>query len=98
MCLLITLLAAVITTIVWYKQMRNNLYKISTLCLTYWGASLMWLVDGFFCIAKGETFLNLSVNDALLGFTIVFCGIAAWVIILLLNGSITPFRRPFRRP
>lgn len=83
MCLLITLLAAVIATVVWYVQAPNNLYKVSTLCFMYWGASIMWLVDGFFCIKEGEPFLEFSLNDALLGFTVVLCGLALWVIILL---------------
>lgn len=83
MCLLITVLAAVIATIAWYVKIPNSLNKVGSLCLIYWGASLMWLVDAFFCLAEGEPFLNLSLNDALLGFTVVLCGLAAWVIILL---------------
>lgn len=86
MCLLLTLLAAVISTIVYVKA-PNNLYKVSTLCFLYWGASLMWLVDSFFCIAEGESFLNLSLNDAQLGFTVVLCGVGAWAIILLLHNT-----------
>lgn len=96
MCLLITLLAAVTTTIVWYVQAPNNLYRVSTLCFMYWGASLMWLVDGFFCIAEGEPFLEFSSGDALLGFTVVLCGLAAWVIILLYNDPKNVFK-PFRK-
>jgi len=85
MCLLITLLAAVIATVVWYSQAPKDLYKVNILCSMYWGASLMWLVDGFFCVAEGEPFLDLSLNDALLGLTIVICGLTAWAIILLLK-------------
>lgn len=85
MCLLITALAAVIATIVWYVKISNNIYKVGTLCLIYWGASLMWLIDAFFYLAGGEPFLNLSLNDALLGFIVVLCGLAVWVIIILFN-------------
>lgn len=93
MCLLITALAAVITTIVWYMKIPNNPNKVGSLCLIYWGASLMWLVDAFFCLAEGKPFLNLSLNDALLGFTMVLCSLAAWVIILLLKrASFLQFR------
>ena len=49
----------------------------------YWGASLMWTIDGFFSVAEGEPFLNLSADDALLGLLIVICGLAAWLLILL---------------
>ncbi len=83
MCLLITLLAAVVSTIVWYANAPENKYQLGTLSLMYWGASLMWFVDGIFCIAEGEPFLDLSINDALLGFVIVTCGLVVWVITLL---------------
>ena len=86
MCLLITVLAAVIATIVWYVKIPKNLYNVGTLCLIYWGASLMWLVDAFFCLTEGEPFLDISLNDALLGFVVALCGLVAWVVILLLKG------------
>lgn len=44
MCLLITVLAAVIAAIVWYVKIPNSPNKVGSLCLIYWGASLMWLV------------------------------------------------------
>lgn len=40
----------------------------------YFGAALMWSVDGFFALAQGEPFLEISMNDALLGVTVVLCG------------------------
>lgn len=85
MCLMITLLAAVVSTIVWYAKAPDNKFRLGTLSLMYWGAALMWTIDGFFCVAEGEPFLDLSVNDALLGFLIVICGLVAWIIILLLK-------------
>ena len=81
MCLIITLLAAIVTTIVWYLQLPDNRYKISTLVFMYWGASLMWIVDGFFCMTKAESFLDFSINDTLLGFTVIISGLIGWVII-----------------
>ncbi|WMJ76848.1 MULTISPECIES: hypothetical protein [unclassified Sedimentibacter] len=87
MYLLITFFAAIIATIVWYVQMPKDPYKVSTLSFMYWGASLMWLVDGFFCIAEGEPFLEMSFKDALLGFTAVICGLIAWMTILLVKGD-----------
>ncbi len=92
MCLLITLLAAVIATIIWYVKAPNDLYKVRMLCFMYWGASIMWLVDGFFCVAEGEPFLDLSLNDALLGFTVVLCGLILWVITLLVKDPKNIFR------
>ncbi|MEA5134681.1 MAG: hypothetical protein VB035_00920 [Candidatus Fimivivens sp.] len=87
MCLLITLFAAVITTIVWYVQIPNYRYKISTLGFIYWGASLMWLIDAFFRITEGEPCLDMSLNDALLGITVVLCGLLAWATILLVKSN-----------
>lgn len=83
MCLIITAFAAVITTIIWYFKAHDKKFGLGILTLMYWGASLMWIVDGFFCVAEGEPFFDLSVNDAMLGIVIVLCGLAAWVVMLL---------------
>ena len=85
MCLIITAFAAVITTIIWYFSVHKVNAKLGMLALMYWGASIMWLVDGFFCVADGESFLDLSGSDALLGLLIVLCGLVAWVISLLIS-------------
>ena len=48
MCLLLTLMAAVAATVAWYACEKRKTYRLGTLCLIYWGAGLMWLVDFFF--------------------------------------------------
>lgn len=48
MTLFVTLVAAIISTIVWYfsKTKHNgDKYKLISLIYMYWGASLMWLID-----------------------------------------------------
>ena len=45
MTLLITLFAAIISTLVWYLNTTARDLKIGTLVLMYWGAVLMWSVD-----------------------------------------------------
>ena len=85
MCLVITAFAAVITTIIWYFKANFRELRLGILALMYWGAALMWTVDGFFCVAEGEPFLDLSGNDAALGLVIVLCGLVAWLLILLYN-------------
>lgn len=85
MCLVITAFAAVITTIIWYFRANARDLGLGILALMYWGAALMWMVDGFFCVAEGEPFLDLSGNDAALGLVIVLCGLVAWLLILLYN-------------
>lgn len=85
MCLVITAFAAVITTAVWYFKENRRQLKVGWLALMYWGAAIMWMVDGFFAVAEGEAFLDISAGDALLGLVIVLCGLAAWVVSLLVS-------------
>ena len=83
MCLIITAFAAVITTIIWYFKAPERKLKLGLLSLMYWGATLMWTVDGIFCVAAGEPFFDLSANDAMLGAVIVLCGLIAWLVMLI---------------
>ena len=85
MCLIITASAAVAVTFVWYFKARESKIRLAALVLMYWGAALMWLADGFFSIAEGGPFLDLSADDALLGLIVVLCGLVAWLALLLLR-------------
>lgn len=85
MCLILTCFAAVMTSILWYFKDPKNLCKLGTLALMYWGACLMWFVDCFFALADGEPFLDLSIDDTLLGALIVLCGMLMWFGILIYN-------------
>lgn len=96
MTLLITIFAAIIATLIWYKKAPNDDMKISALCFMYWGASLMWMIDAIFEYAelKAEFFtpaLEDMINDAYLGFSVVALGMIIWLIILLVkdpNGKV----------
>ena len=81
MCLLITLAAAILTSLVWYHRRRHRGLRLDTLCLMYWGAALMWMVDGFFRLSENEPFLNLSLDDTLLGLLVVAAGLIAWFVL-----------------
>ncbi|MBO4928365.1 MAG: hypothetical protein J5379_08980 [Clostridiales bacterium] len=88
MTLLITVFAAIVATIVWYKHAPNDDWKIGTLALMYWGASLMWMVDAIFEYAElKEEFFQPEVadliNDSFLGFTVVALGLVIWLVVLL---------------
>lgn len=85
MCLLITVLAAIITTFVWYFKARDERFQLLKLVFMYWGAALMWSVDGFYALAEGESFLDLSKSDGMLGIIIVVCGLAMWGIFCAKN-------------
>ena len=52
MTLLTTVFAAIICTVIWYKNEEARKLKIGTLCFMYWGASLMWLIDAIFAYAE----------------------------------------------
>lgn len=89
MTLLITVFAAIISTVVWYTRPESNM-KLGSLCLMYWGASLMWLVDAvaeyielgaeFFAPAAAD-----MLNDSYLGFSVVALGLVIWLAMLLIN-------------
>lgn len=79
MCLIITILAAVCASAFWYIKDRDNLHKSGILALMYWGAALMWLVDCVFAATSGEAFLDLSIDDTILGVIVVACGFVAYL-------------------
>ena len=88
MTLLITIFAAIISTIIWYKQAPLDNMKISVLCFLYWGASLMWSVDAVFEYMEfgAEYFtpgLMDMVNDAFLGMSAVALGLIIWLVRLI---------------
>ena len=89
MTLLITVFAAIIATIVWYTKAENKM-MIGTLCLMYWGAALMWLVDAIVEYAQiGAEFFNPAasdmLNDTYLGLSIVAFGLIIWLAILFIK-------------
>jgi hypothetical protein len=100
MTLLITVIAAIIATAVWYVNEKRDTYKLGTLSLIYWGASLMWLMDFVFEYAELKTeYFNQEfadiLNDSLLGVTVVAIGLIAWLVILLIKDPKNVFRARF---
>ena len=100
MTLLITIIAAVIATIVWYANEQRDTYKLGTLSLIYWGASLMWLMDFVFEYAelKADYFVQEFadiLNDSLLGLAVVALGLVAWIVILLIKDPKGVFKKKF---
>lgn len=90
MTLLITALAASICTVIWYKTAPNSKMNLGVLCLMYWGAALMWLVDAVFEYAelKDAYFTPAPtemLNDLFLGLSVVVLGMIIWLIILLIK-------------
>lgn len=90
MTLLTAVFAAVIATAVWYKNASSRELKVSTLCLMYWGASLMWLIDAVveYAEAGAEYFSPAPLdmlNDLFLGLSVVAFGLVIWLAILLIK-------------
>ena len=88
MTLLITVFAAIITTVIWYNR-KNDDMKLGILICMYWGASLMWLVDAVFEYAKlkAEYFapaVEDMINDTFLGLSAVALGLVIWLVRLLI--------------
>ena len=90
MTLLISATAAVICTIIWYKNAPKNEMKVGILCWMYWGATLMWLVDAIFEYAelKAEYFTPAAedmLNDLFLGLSVVALGLVIWLVVLMVK-------------
>ena len=89
MTLLLTVFAAVVTTVVWYTRKDDSL-KLGILMFLYWGASLMWLVDAIFEYAElKEEYFNPSaqdmLNDSFLGLAVIALALVIWVVALLIK-------------
>ncbi len=98
MTLLITIIAAIICTLIWYKNAPKDKMNISMLCFMYWGASLMWFADAVFEYSELRTeFFTPSlydmVNDAFLGISAVALGLVVWIVILLITDPKRIFKK-----
>lgn len=84
----ITLLAAAVATVAWYATAPNNMLRLGVLALMYWGAALMWTVDGVNGLVEGEGFIEIAdtaamFDDAMLGILVVVAGLAVWAVYLV---------------
>lgn len=90
MTLLITVLAAVVSTIVWYLSENARKLHLGTLTLAYWGASIMWFVDAVveYTEIRAAYFTPAGadmLNDAFLGFSVVALGLVVWSVSVLVR-------------
>lgn len=90
MTLLITIFAAVISTVIWYKNAPKNDMNVGPLCWMFWGASIMWFVDAVFEYAElGAEFFTPApedmLNDLYLGLSVVALALIIWLVILLIK-------------
>ena len=98
MTLLITVIAALASTTVWYTNEKRGTYKLGLLSLIYWGASLMWFMDFVFEYAElkadyfSQSFADI-LNDSILGVTVVAIGLAAWLAVLMIKDPQGVFKK-----
>lgn len=90
MTLLITFIAAIIVTVIWYLSANARELNVGLLCYMYWGASLMWLVDAVFEYSEmGAEFFAPSgadmLNDTYLGISVTVLGLIVWTAALLIK-------------
>ncbi|MBR1597682.1 MAG: hypothetical protein IJ661_02070 [Lachnospiraceae bacterium] len=90
MTLLITVFAACVTTVLWYKKAPDDSMRLGFLCLMYWGASLMWMCDAIFEYKEmGAEFFTPEVsdmiNDGFLGLSVVALGMIIWLAYLIIK-------------
>ena len=90
MCLILTALAAIVATVVWYCSATAREVKVSVLCWLFWGAAIMWLVDLVFEYAEVgaavfEPSLADVLNDSLLGLAVITLALVIWTVVYLVS-------------
>lgn len=90
MTLLITVFAAIVSTIVWYSSPKARELKSGILCWMFWGASLMWLGDAIFEYTemKADYFAPAAgdlLNDLFLGLSVIALAMVIWTVYLMIK-------------
>lgn len=86
MWLIITALAAIVTTLIWYIKAPDDKYKLGLLSFAFWGATLMWLVDHVMAyVIEGGEFFELNLDATMLGISVILVALLLWVIVLLIS-------------
>jgi peptidoglycan biosynthesis protein MviN/MurJ (putative lipid II flippase) len=86
MWLIMTSLAAIVTTIIWYVKAPEDKYKLGLLSLMFWGATFMWLVDHVMAyLTEGGDFFEINLDATMLGVSVIILALLAWLIVLLVS-------------
>ena len=80
MCELMTIAAAIVFTVLYFKVLRTP--AVFTTMLMFWGAALMWSVDCVHSAMEGEGLFDFSVEDMYLGFIVLAFGLALFGVLL----------------
>ena len=101
MTLVITILAAAVSTLIWYGSEKARQMKVSVLCWLFWGASLMWLVDAVVeYLEEGAAFFepefSAMVNDSFLGISVIALAMVIWIVTLLIKDPLGVVRKQLK--
>ena len=88
MCLILTALAAIVATMIWYCSATAREVKVGVLCWLFWGAAIMWFVDLVFEYSEEgskvfEPAFADVLNDSLLGLAVIALAMVIWTVVLL---------------
>ncbi len=102
MTLLITIFAAVVTTLIWYSSEKARKLNVIMLVFMFWGASLMWLVDAVveFIEIRAEYFTPAAadmLNDAFLGVSVIALAMVIWIVSVLIKDPNGVFRKRLKK-
>jgi len=98
MWLILTALAAIITTIVWYVKGPEDKYKLGLLSLAFWGATLMWLVDHIMAyVIEGGEFFEVNQDATMLGVSVIIVALVIWLFVLLISDPKGILKRVLKR-
>jgi hypothetical protein len=86
MWLILTALAAIITTVIWYVMSPRDKYKLGILSLMFWGATIMWLVDHVMAfLTEGGEFFEVNLDATMLGISVILLALIIWLTVLLVS-------------
>ena len=80
MCELMTIAAAIVFTVLYFRVLRTP--AVFTTMLMFWGAALMWSVDCVHSAMEGEGLFDFSLEDTYLGLIILAFGFAFFGVLL----------------
>lgn len=83
MCLIMTIFAALVFTVLWLvsKSKGQERKSFFTTLLMFYSAAIMWSVDGIASVLGGESFFDISVSDTILGTIIIVCGFVVFAFL-----------------
>lgn len=86
MWLLILAYSAAITTVLWYSRAENDVYGFKYLASILWGATIMVFIDHLYSyLTEGGEFMEVSVDSAVLGFSMLLIAILLWIAIIFIK-------------